>query len=169
MLEIGCGTGIISLGIASKDSRVVGTDITPEMIAIARAKAREMALDNVTFRICDGYHQPDVDESFDMVLLFNILNVVKDPSVLLAEAGGLLKPGSYLVTAMDCGGEPVPGREKVAIFLQRLLKLFVMVPFMSFYRKEELHTLIEGAGFNIVETDDLYPASPNHYVLADRY
>ena len=168
VLEIGCGTGIISLGIAPKAGRVVSTDITPEMIAIARAKAREMALDNVIFRVCDGYHQPDADESFDLVLLFNILHVVKYPSTLLAEAKRLLKPGGYLVTATDCGGEPVPGRERVAIFIQRLLKLLGLVPFMRFYRKEELHILIQEAGFNIVETNDLYPAPPNHYVLAEK-
>jgi ubiquinone/menaquinone biosynthesis C-methylase UbiE len=166
VLEIGCGTGIISLGIAPYVARVVATDISPEMIAIAQDKAARAAVSNVEFQVCDGYSTPYDDGVFDAVLVFNTLHVVKEPAALLQEAHRLLKPGGYLVTATDCYGEPVPLPVRLVLDAQRLLKLFGVIPFMRYYEKENLRRLFEAHGTVIEDSAVLHPAPVNYYLLA---
>ena len=95
VLEIGCGTGIVTLGVTPYARRVVGTDISPEMITVAQAKAEREGVTNVAFRVGDGYHHPDADGTFDVVLLFNLLHVVKEQESILWKARRLLKPGGF--------------------------------------------------------------------------
>lgn len=53
VLEIGCGTGIISLGIAPYVESVIAADISPRMISIAKSKAESSSVSNVDFRLYD--------------------------------------------------------------------------------------------------------------------
>lgn len=168
VLEIGCGTGIISLGIAPYVERVIATDISPQMISVARSKAESSSVSNVDFRVCDGYAVPYDDESFDVVLLFNTLHVVKDPAALLHEAYRLLTPAGHLVSATDCYAEPVPFPVRLMLSAQKLLKLVGVTPFMWYCRKEELHQLFEQSAFVIVDSDVLHPAPVNYYLLASK-
>jgi ubiquinone/menaquinone biosynthesis C-methylase UbiE len=101
VLEIGCGTGIIALGLAPYARQVVGVDISPRMIAMAQGKPEAMQAGNVEFRVCDGYAIPYGGQTFDVVLLFNTLHIVQRPAALLYEAHRLLKPRGPLVTATD--------------------------------------------------------------------
>ncbi|HSJ56975.1 MAG TPA: class I SAM-dependent methyltransferase, partial [Anaerolineae bacterium] len=143
VLEIGCGTGIISLGIAPHVRHVIGTDIAPEMVAVARRKAETAGMGNVEFHVHDGYALPYDDASFDAVLLFNILHVVQEPAALMREAHRLLKPGGHLVTATDCYAEPVPLKARLYLTAQRLLKVTGAVPFLAYYRRADLHRLFQ--------------------------
>jgi ubiquinone/menaquinone biosynthesis C-methylase UbiE len=166
VLEIGCGTGIISLGIAPFVESVVATDISPRMIAVAKSKAESLSISNVEFRVRDGYALPYDDQTFDVVLLFNVLHFVKEPTALLHEAHRLLKPAGYLVSATDCYAEPVPLPFRIGLGIQRVLNLIGIIPFMGYYKKEDLHQLFEQCAFAVVETDVLHPALVNYYVLA---
>lgn len=166
VLEIGCGTGIVSLGIAPCVESVVATDISPQMIAVAGGKAQSMAISNVDFRVCDGYALPYDDQAFDVVLLFNVLHCVKEPTALLREAHRLLKPSSYLVSATDCYAEPVPLPVRLMLGIQQLLNRLGVIPFLWQYEKKDLHQLFERCSFAVVETDVLHPAPVNYYLLA---
>lgn len=165
VLEIGCGTGIIALGIAPHVRRLIGTDISPEMVAVARRKAAEAGLTNVEFHVHDGYALPYDAASFDTVLLFNILHVVQEPAALMRESRRLLKPGGHLVTATDCYAEPVPIRARLYLTAQRLLKVTGAVPFLAYYHKEDVQRLFQENGFEIVDTDVLQAVPVNYYVL----
>lgn len=166
VLEIGCGTAIISLGIAPLVKSVVATDISPQMIAVAKSKAESASITNVEFRVCDGYVLPYDDQAFDAALLFNVLHFVKEPTALLREAHRLLKPSGYLVSATDCYAEPVPLPFRIGLGIQRLLDLIGVIPFMGYYKKEDLHQLLEQCAFTSLETDVLHPAPVNYYILA---
>ncbi|MBN1430723.1 MAG: class I SAM-dependent methyltransferase [Anaerolineae bacterium] len=168
VLEIGCGTGIIALGIAPLVESVTATDISPQMVAVAESKARDASIHNVDFRVCDGYVLPFDDQSFDIVLLFNVLHFTREPATLLREAHRLLKPGGYVVGATDCYAEPVPMPIGLMIGIQSLLKQIGVIPFMWHYKKEDLHRLLEECSFDIVETDVLHPAPVNYYVCAKK-
>jgi ubiquinone/menaquinone biosynthesis C-methylase UbiE len=146
VLEIGCGTGI----------------------SVAKSKAESSSVSNVEFRVCDGYAVPYDDESFDVVLLFNTLHVVKEPAALLHEAHRLLKPAGRLVSATDCYAEPVPFLVRLMLSAQKLLKLLGVISFMWYYKKEDLHQLFEQSSLVIVESDVLHPAPVNYYLLASK-
>lgn len=166
VLEIGCGTGIISLGIAPFVESVVGTDISPQMIAVAKRKAENLSIANAEFRVCDGYSLPYDSETFDAVLLFNVLHFVKESTALLHEAHRLLKPFGHLVSATDCYAEPVPLPFRIGLGIQRLLDLIGVIPFMGYYKKEDIHQLLRQCAFAVTETGVLHPAPVNYYVLA---
>jgi ubiquinone/menaquinone biosynthesis C-methylase UbiE len=168
VLEIGCGTGIIALGIAPCVDSVVATDISPQMIAVAKSKAEGLAISNVDFRVCDGYSLPYESQAFDSVLLFNVLHCVKEPTALLREAHRLLKPSGLLVSATDCYAEPVPLPVRLMLGIQKLLNRLGVIPFLWQYEKKDLHQLFERCSFAVVETDVLHPAPVNYYLLAKK-
>ena len=100
-----CATGTGDLAIAFKraagaQGRVVGTDFTPEMIALARAKAS-----NITFEIADVTALPYDDASFDVAsIAFGIRNVA-DPVKGIAEMARVVRSGGRVVVVEF--GKPV--------------------------------------------------------------
>ena len=168
VLDMGCGTGIISIGIAPYVNRVIATDLSSEMISVAKGKARNQSITNVDFRVGDSYALPFPDESFDVVLLFNSLHIVKEPAALLREAHRLLRPGGRLVSATDCYAEPVPFRVRLLLHAQKLLHLVDYIPFVWDYRIEELRRLFEQNAFVIEDAEILHPAPVNYYVEASK-
>lgn len=168
VLEIGCGTGIISLGIAPFVESVVATDLSPQMIAVARSKAKAQAVSNVDFRVGDGYALPDGEQAFDFVLLFNVLHCVQDPGALLGEVHRLLKSSGQLLSATDCRAEPVPFPIGLMLDVQKLLHRVGIIPFLWQYEKRDLQRLFEQHSFTIVETDVLHPAPVNYYIRAQK-
>jgi demethylmenaquinone methyltransferase/2-methoxy-6-polyprenyl-1,4-benzoquinol methylase len=91
-----CATGTGDLAIAFKkavgDGRVVGTDFTPEMIALARQKSRD-----ITFDVADVTALPFEDDSFDIASIsFGIRNV-GDPAKGIAEMARVVRPGGRVI------------------------------------------------------------------------
>lgn len=168
VLEIGCGTGLITLEVAPHVKQIEAVDITPQMITIAQRKADQQGVKNVQFQVYDGYALPYADASFDAVLIFNVLHIVKEPRTLLREARRLLKPGGGLITATDCYAEPVPFNIRVRLSLQRALHWLGVIPFVRYYRKAQLHSLFEQNGFQIRQTAALQTIPRNEYVLASK-
>lgn len=166
VLDIGCGTGILSLGIAPFVASITATDTSPQMIAVAESKAESLSITNVEFRVCDGYALPYGDQAFNAVMLFNVLHLVNEPTALLHEAHRLLRPAGYLFTATDCYAEPIPLPFRIGLGVQRLLNLIGVIPFMWNYTKLNIHQLLERCSFAIVETDILHPTPVNYYLLA---
>lgn len=166
VLEIGCGTGIIALGLAPYARQVVGVDISPRMIAMAQGKPEAMQAGNVEFRVCDGYAIPYGGQTFDVVLLFNTLHIVQRPAALLYEAHRLLKPRGHLVTATDCYAEPAPFGMQLLLVAQRLLKRLGVIPFLHRYQKADLRQLLADNAFDVVDEEELHPAPVNYYLLA---
>jgi demethylmenaquinone methyltransferase/2-methoxy-6-polyprenyl-1,4-benzoquinol methylase len=91
-----CATGTGDLAIAFKKAvgsgRVVGTDFTPEMIALARQKSRE-----ITFDVADVTALPFDDAAFDIASIsFGIRNV-GDPFKAIAEMTRVVRPGGRVI------------------------------------------------------------------------
>ncbi len=168
VLEIGCGTGILALGVAPCVASVTATDLSSAMIAVAREKAARQGMTNVTFDVHDGYALPYTDRSFDAVLLFNVIHFVQAPHRILQETHRLLKPGGTLITATDCYAEPVPWTTRLKLSLQRVLHWVGIIPFAWYYTRAELRRQFEENGFTVVEAQDLYADPVNHYLLAQK-
>lgn len=168
VLEIGCGTGIITMGVAARVAHIEAIDISPEMISVARGKAEADSRDNVTFRVSDGYSLPFDVGSFDVVLAFNVLHLVDKPKQLLGEAHRLLKPGGLLASATDCYAEPMPFAVHLRELPMRLMHLFGVIPNLSSFRKRDIERMFAAAGYVVRATEELFPAPLNYYVLAQR-
>lgn len=95
VLDVGSGTGSVSLSLARYSRNVVGIEPNEEYVKRARAKAIEMRLENATFLqlTADDYHTED---RYDVVILSDVLEHVERQRELLVKCLSLLEEGGVL-------------------------------------------------------------------------
>lgn len=96
VLDLGSGAGIdcfLASPRVGPSGRVIGVDMTPEMLEKARTNARRGGFDNVEFRLGEIEALPLADASVDVVLSNCVLNLVPDKARALAETFRVLRPG----------------------------------------------------------------------------
>jgi SAM-dependent methyltransferase len=96
VVDLGCGTGTLSVLLAEAGHRVRGVDLSPAMVARARAKAQEAGLD-VALEVGDAADPPYDAGSADVVLCRHVLWALPDPAAALARWVGLLRPSGRLL------------------------------------------------------------------------
>jgi arsenite methyltransferase len=120
VVDVGCGAGIDSL-IAAKmvapGGRVVGVDMTPDMLEKARRAAQEARIANVEFRQGYGEELPATDGWADVVISNGVLNLMPDKIAGLREMARVLKPGGRLQVGDILVKKAVPASAKHKIDL----------------------------------------------------
>ena len=105
VVEIGCGTGQMSLYLAHADRSVVGTDISRAALSLGRAAARRFGITGVRFVETDLHYAGLRPHAFDVVYSAGVLHHTADPAaafasvVRLARRGGLVGVGVYNAVA----------------------------------------------------------------------
>jgi SAM-dependent methyltransferase len=102
VLDLGAGAGrdcLLAAQQVGPEGRVIGIDLTPEMVALACENARKMGVTNVTFLEGDIAALPLPDASVDVVLSNCVINLVPDKARVFAEAFRVLRPGGLLLVA----------------------------------------------------------------------
>lgn len=111
VLDLGCGAGVDCFLAANRvgpEGRVIGVDMTEEMIQRARWNAEAGGYENVEFRVGDIENLPVEDESVDVVLSNCVLNLVPDKDRAFAEIARVLKPGGRLCVSDIVRHGPLP-------------------------------------------------------------
>lgn len=115
VLDVGSGAGVDAI-IAAKavgpEGRVIGVDMTPEMLDAARRNTERMGLDNVEFRKGLVERLPVDAESIDLVISNGVLNLMVDKHGAYKQIARALKPGGRLQIADICVDRPVSDRAK---------------------------------------------------------
>ena len=135
------------------------------MIEVAKEKNEKLNKENIDFKVMDGYELPYKDGEFDVIILFNVLHMIKQPERQLREIYRLLKKDGYLITATDCYGDSVSSKEKLLILLKKLLNKIGILPYLNNYTKYDLINLFEKNNFQFIEDEMLHPDPPNYYVI----
>jgi SAM-dependent methyltransferase len=111
VLDIGAGAGMDSL-IAARavgpEGAVIGVDMTPAMLEMARQAASESALPNVEFREGLAEALPVPDGWADVVISNGVINLVPDKLGAYREIARVLRPGGRVQIADICVERPVP-------------------------------------------------------------
>ena len=111
VLDVGCGAGLDSFVAARQvgpAGRVVGVDMTPEMLHKARRTAAALGLGNVEFHHGLAEALPVEDGWADAVISNGVINLCADKKAVLAEIWRVLKPGGVLQFADIANGRPLP-------------------------------------------------------------
>jgi len=145
LLEVGCGSGATALLHAPLVKHILATDFSARMIEIARARAAEQGVTNVSFEQTDITSLDKPDGSFDMVLALSILHLMEDRDAVIGKVHRLLKPGGYFVSSTACLGDSL-GFFKYIGPVGRALGL---LPILNVMTRGELVESIEGAGFSL--------------------
>jgi ubiquinone/menaquinone biosynthesis C-methylase UbiE len=149
LIELGCGAGLYTKVLAANASHVMATDLSDEMLAVARTQLKD--LQNVTVGKADCEKTDFPDRRFGSVFMANLIHLIENPSTTLQEAYRVLKDGGLLLIVNYTGYG---------------MKWFeIMKMGIRFFRKwgkppaysegklspDELCSLVESAGFKVEE------------------
>ena len=164
-LEIGAGTGSTALLLAADVAELTSTDISHEMMRIAKDKAAAKGIKNVSFQVADGQQAAALAAGKDVVLGFNIFHLTPDPADIFKTLHQEMDPGALFVSKTPCLAEPSLGFKRFAFTVMiPVMQLVGYAPFVGRYSFAHLEGMIEAAGFEIVETG-CYPAM-SRFVVA---
>jgi SAM-dependent methyltransferase len=150
VLDLGSGAGFDCFLAASQvgdKGRVIGVDMTPEMLEKARENAKKINSTNVEFRLGEIEHLPLADNSVDVVISNCVINLSPEKRRVFDEAYRVLKPGGRLMVSDIVLLRELPEA------LKNSIEAYVGCLSGAVLRNEYLGT-IKAAGFKDVEVID---------------
>lgn len=111
VVDVGSGGGfdsIVAAAITGPSGRVVGVDMTPEMLERSRRSVASLDIHNVEFREGMAEELPVEDGWADVVISNGVLNLVADKRRAFAEIFRVIRPGGVVQLADIANGKPVP-------------------------------------------------------------
>lgn len=140
VLDLGSGAGIdcfVARRETGESGRVIGVDMTPEMIAKARANAVKLGYDNVEFRLGEIEHLPLEVGSIDIVISNCVLNLVPDKAAAFAEMFRVLRPGGRFCVSdiVATAALPAPIRNAAALHVGCVAGAIVEADYLGLLRR----------------------------------
>ncbi|GFI55845.1 ubiquinone/menaquinone biosynthesis C-methyltransferase UbiE [Clostridiales bacterium] len=112
VLELACGTGLLSVRLAGSVKMLEATDFSEEMIRQAKAKIHSVRLH---FSVQDATALPYAPETFDAVIISNALHIMPNPEKALSEIRRVLKPDGVLIAPTFTAAGSTLGRLRIRI------------------------------------------------------
>ena len=156
VLDLGSGAGIDCFLAARRvgpTGRVIGVDMTPEMIDRARANASRGGYSNVEFRLGEIENLPVADSSVDVIISNCVINLSTDKPRVFGEAFRVLRPGGRLLVSDLVLTRPLPEE------ISRSLEAYVACVAGALLKYDYL-SAVETAGFKNIKivTEKNFPA-----------
>jgi 2-polyprenyl-3-methyl-5-hydroxy-6-metoxy-1,4-benzoquinol methylase len=152
VLDVGCGTGSLALILAPHAREVHGLDLSPGMLKIARSKAANQGVSNVSFHTgtLEGLTAFEPG-TLDVVCAYSLLHLVHDRAATLARMWELLRPGGALVTSTVV----LAGGLTPYWLMMPVMRWLGKAPYVAVISRDKLEAEIRAAGFVDVSTPDV--------------
>ena len=151
VLDVGCAHGYVAEVLRKQGCRVIGIEIDPEDAARAREHCEQVLVRDVEE---PGWIEELREHRFDVVVLSDVLEHLRNPARLLGEVRGLLEPERGFIVAS------VPNVAHTSVRLELLLGSFRSEPtgildatHLHFYTRDTLHDLLASSGFAVESWD----------------
>ncbi|WP_374711576.1 arsenite methyltransferase [Symbiobacterium terraclitae] len=143
VLDLGSGAGFdcfLAARQVGEGGRVIGVDMTPEMLSRARDNARKGGYPNVEFRLGEIEHLPVADNSVDVIISNCVINLSPEKAQVFKEAFRVLRPGGRIAVSDMVTSAPLPPevRADVALYAACVAGAATV---------DELRTMLADAGF----------------------
>lgn len=146
VLDVGCGTGVLSLLLAELGHDVAGVDFAPEMLDQARAKAR--ATDHsVQFHCGDAEALAVVDDAYELLTARHLVWTLPNPTKAMQEYQRVLEPGGRVLLIEGYWNHSEPWDEYE--------QMHEDLPMYDGRPPEELREVLQQVGFDDIEHDPL--------------
>lgn len=146
VLDVACGTGLVSFALAPYAREVVGLDISPGMLAKAREIRHRRGVRNVHFVLGEAEHMPFKDEEFDLVVCRLAIHHFPQPEREIREMARVLKAHGRLVIS-----DTISSEDEREARLHNALERLRDPSHARMLAHSELTKLIESAGLRICE------------------
>ena len=155
-LDVGCGTGFLSLELASRGHRVVGVDLAPSMLDLAGQKAKAQGL-AVRFETADAENLPYPAGSFDLVISRHVLWTLPHPQAAIDDWLRLLRPGGRLaiIDGAQYNDASAPPQRENARTSAEYAAVGDRLPFCGGRPRDEIKALLRSKGLAGVGSDPL--------------
>lgn len=148
VFEFGCGTGSTALQHAPKVSKIEATDISPNMIDIAKSRAQEANISNLTFAVGQIEMLDLKPNTYNAVLGLNVMHLVDEPATTLQHICRVLKEdGVFISSTPLLKNEPFLVRSAI-----KCMQLLRKAPFIHLMTQDDYTNLVVQAGFELVHT-----------------
>ncbi|MFC1833773.1 arsenite methyltransferase [Thermodesulfobacteriota bacterium] len=153
ILDLGSGTGFdcfLAAEHVGKTGRVIGVDMTPEMLSKARNYAKKKGHGNVEFRLGEIENLPVADESVDLIISNCVINLSPDKPKVFSEAYRVLKPGGRIAIADMVASASLPGelQDDLALYCACLAGAALV---------DDVKAMLTNAGFDDVKIQPRRP------------
>lgn len=169
VLDYGCGTGTAACEFSGLVKEVHAIDISSKMIELARGKADVAKVQNVSFDQADIFDSKYANESYDVILAFNMLHTVPNPHDVLLRVNDLLKPDGLFISVTPCLRQKMSFLVNLQIQLVSVLCKIGLIPIpIRRITSTEVESLLETGGFKTVESEQLYKDASSFFVVAKK-
>ena len=149
LLDVCCGSGVVGNSFRGRVKKLVGLDITPEMVELSKQRLDEVHLGTV-------FDIPFADASFEVVCNREVMHLMPEPEKMMAEVVRVLKPGGQFVVGQIIPYSPLDAPWMFRIFKKKQPLLYHM------FLEDEFETLLKESGLVNISRKELPGASEPH-------
>jgi SAM-dependent methyltransferase len=147
VLDLGCGGGFdcfLARSRVGKTGYVIGVDMTPEMLELARKNLKESGYSNMDFRLGEIEHLPVANEAVDVIISNCVVNLSTEKEEVFKEAYRVLKTGGRLAISDIVATAKLP--EKIKNDVKMIVGCIAGAEYL-----ENIKIMLENAGFTKIQ------------------
>jgi 2-polyprenyl-3-methyl-5-hydroxy-6-metoxy-1,4-benzoquinol methylase len=169
VLEFGCGTGAKTCDLAKYVQKILAIDISSKIIEAAKIKANEIGVRNIEFVQADIFDARCKEESYSVILAFNILHLLEDNKKVFRRISKLLKPGGLFISVTPCLKEKMSLLIKVQFSFFLIINKLGMMPIpLHRFRFLDLHNLFDNTNLQVEETIIMFHGLSSYFVVSKK-